>query len=101
MEVYEAQLTEVVRQMHDSGILWNATELRRYISAEDFLTLPSVRVEGFPDIRMVSGSELIEVINDCYGQAGMDETIVVCRSNKRANIYNKESGIRFCFGRMN
>ena len=65
MEVYEAQLTEVVRQMHDSGILWNATELRRYISAEDFLTLPSVRVEGFPDIRMVSGSELIEVINDC------------------------------------
>ena len=92
MEVYEAQLTEVVRQMHDSGILWNATELRRYISAEDFLTLPSVRVEGFPDIRMVSGSELIEVINDCYGQAGMDETIVVCRSNKRANIYNK--GIR-------
>ena len=92
MEVYEAQLTEVVRQMHDSGILWNATELRRYISAEDFLTLPSVRVEGFPDIRMVSGSELIEVINDCYGQAGMDETIVVCRSNKRANIYN--NGIR-------
>ena len=92
MEVYEAQLTEVVRQMHDSGILWNATELRRYISEENFLTLPSVRVEGFPDIRMVSGSELIEVINDCYGQAGMDETIVVCRSNKRTNIYNK--GIR-------
>ena len=60
MEVYEVQLTEVVRQMHDSGILWNATELRRYISAEDFLTLPSVRVEGFPDIRMVSGSELID-----------------------------------------
>ena len=49
----EAQLTEVVRQMHDSGILWNATELRRYISEENFLTLPSVRVEGFPDIRMV------------------------------------------------
>lgn len=47
MEVYEAQLTEVVRQMHDSGILWNATELRRYISEENFLTLPSVRVEGF------------------------------------------------------
>ena len=92
MEIYEAQLTEVVRQMHDSGILWNATELRRYISEEDFFTLPSVRVEGFPDIRTVSGSELIEVINDCYGQAGMDETIVVCRSNKRANIYNK--GIR-------
>lgn len=92
MEVYEAQLTEVVRQMHDSGILWNATELRRYISEEDFFALPSIRVEGFPDIRAISGSELIEAIDDCYGQAGMDETIVVCRSNKRANIYNK--GIR-------
>lgn len=92
MEVYEARLTEVVRQMHDSGILWNATELRRYISEEDFFALPSVRVQGFPDVRVVSGSELIEAIDDCYGQAGMDETIVVCRSNKRANIYNK--GIR-------
>ena len=63
--------------MHVSGIIWYATELRRYISVEDCLTLASVRVEGFPYIRVVSGSELIEVINDCYGQAGMDETIVV------------------------
>lgn len=92
LEVHGAQLTEVVRQMHDSGILWNATELRRYIADEDFFTLPSIRVEGFPDIRTVPGNELIEAISDCYDHAGMDETIVVCRSNKRANIYNK--GIR-------
>mgnify|MGYP001531884923 FL=1 len=92
LEVYEAQLTEVVRQMHDSGILWNATELRRYISEEVFVALPSIRVDGFPDIRIIPGNELIEAINDSYDHAGMDETIVVCRSNKRANIYNR--GIR-------
>ena len=92
LEVYEAQLTEVVRQMHDSGILWNATELRRYISEEVFFALPSIRVDGFPDIRIIPGNELIEAINDSYDHAGMDETIVVCRSNKRANIYNR--GIR-------
>lgn len=92
LQVHESQLTEVVRQMRDSGILWNATELRRYIAEEEFFSLPSIRVEGFPDIRVVPGNELIEAISDCYSSSGMDETIVVCRSNKRANIYNK--GIR-------
>ena len=92
LEVYEGMLTEVVRQLQDSGILWNATELRRYIVEEDFYTLPPIRVEGFPDIKVIPGNELIEAITDSYDQVGMDETIVVCRSNKRANIYNK--GIR-------
>lgn len=92
MEVYEGMLTEVVRQLHDSGILYNATALRRYIADEDFFILPPVRVDGFPDVKVVPGNELIEAINDCYDHEGMDETIVVCRSNKRANIYNK--GIR-------
>ena len=92
LEVHEAMLTEVVRQLTDSGILWNATELRRYIREEDFFTLPSIRIEGFPDIKVIAGNELIEAIGECYDRAGMDETIVVCRSNKRANIYN--NGIR-------
>ena len=92
LKVYEGMLTEVVRQLSDSGILWNATELRRYISMEDFYAFPSIRVEGFPDVKVISGNELIEVISECYEQVGMDETMVVCRSNKRANIYNK--GIR-------
>ena len=92
LEVYEGLLTEVVRQLHDSGILWNATELRRYIADEDFFVLPPIRVEGFPDIKVIPGNELIETISESYYKAGMDGTIVVCRSNKRANIYNK--GIR-------
>ena len=92
LEVYETMLTEVVRQLHDSGILWNATELRRYIAEDDFFTLPMIKVEDFPDVKVVPGNELIEAINESYDQVGLDETIVVCRSNKRANIYNK--GIR-------
>ena len=92
LDVYEGLLTEVVRQLQDSGILWNATELRRYIAEEDFFTLPPIKVEGFPDIKVIPGNELIEAISDSFDHVGMDETIVVCRSNKRANIYNK--GIR-------
>ena len=92
LEVQEMMLTEVVRQMHDSGILWNATELRNYIVEEDFFTLPPIRIEGFPDVKVVPGYELIETIGECYDQVGMEETIVVCRSNKRAHQYNK--GIR-------
>ena len=92
LDVYECLLTEVVRQLQDSGILWNATELRQYITEEDFFTLPPIKVEGFPDIKVIPGNELIEAISDSYDHVGMDETIVICRSNKRANIYNK--GIR-------
>ena len=92
LKVYEGMLTEVVRQLSDSGILWNATELRRYIAEEDFFTLPPIRVEDFPDIKVIPGNELIETITDSYDHVGLDETIVVCRSNKRGNIYNK--GIR-------
>ncbi|WP_321520051.1 AAA family ATPase [uncultured Bacteroides sp.] len=92
LSVREIDLTQVVRQLGDSGILWNATALRRLIAQGDADSLPMIRINGFPDIRLLAGDELIEEISSCYGKVGMDETIVVCRSNKRANIYNK--GIR-------
>lgn len=92
LAVREVDLTEVVRQLNDSGILWNATALRRLIAQGDADALPKIRVKGFPDIRLLPGDELIEEISSCYDKVGMDETIVVCRSNKRANIYN--NGIR-------
>ena len=92
LAVREVDLTQVVRQLGDSGILWNATALRQLIADEDTFALPKIKVTGFPDIRVLPGDELIEEINSCYSKVGMDETIVVCRSNKRANIYNK--GIR-------
>nr|WP_320036636.1 AAA family ATPase [uncultured Bacteroides sp.] len=92
LTVREMDLTQVVRQLGDSGILWNATALRQLIADEEAFALPKIKVTGFPDIRVLPGDELIEEINSCYSKVGMDETIVVCRSNKRANIYNK--GIR-------
>lgn len=92
LEVTEHCLTQVVRQEQDSGILYNATSLRQYIAEEEYFSLPRIKTDGFPDIRIISGGELIDTINECYDKAGMDETMIICRSNKRANLYNK--GIR-------
>ena len=92
LKVTETDLTQVVRQERQSGILWNATRLRELIAGEDCWTLPKIRVSGFADIRVLPGNELIETLEECYHRDGQDETIVICRSNKRASIYNK--GIR-------
>ncbi len=92
LKVMGAELTQVVRQERHSGILWNATRLRQLIAADDCSSLPKIRINGFADIKLLPGSELTEALETCYGRDGMDETIVVCRSNKRANLYNK--GIR-------
>lgn len=92
MEVMEMEMTEVLRQEQASGILWNATQLRELIMRGQFDVLPKFRFKGFADIRVISGDELIETISDCYDHDGIEETIVICRSNKRANIYN--NGIR-------
>ena len=92
MEVMEMEMTEVLRQEQASGILWNATQLRELIMKGQFNVLPKFRFKGFADIRVISGDELIETISDCYDHDGIEETIVICRSNKRANIYN--NGIR-------
>lgn len=92
LQVSECNLTQVVRQAGNSGIFCNATLLRMLITQEDCFSLPKIRLKGFPDVKMLPGSELIETISECYEHAGMDETIIVCRSNKRANLYNK--GIR-------
>jgi ATP-dependent exoDNAse (exonuclease V) alpha subunit len=94
LHVHECTLSEVLRQSQESGILWNATRIRNEGSElEDYgMTLPQIRFKGFADIRIVPGDELIEQLASSYSKAGMDETIVVTRSNKRANIYNQ--GIR-------
>ena len=92
LEVSECDLTQVVRQELSSGILWNATRLRRLIAEEAYGTLPKVKVAGFADIRLLPGDELVSALETCYANDGMDETIVICRSNRRANIYN--NGIR-------
>ena len=91
MRVYECDLNQVLRQSEDSGILWNATQVR-CMMADGGWSLPKIRFQGFPDIVNVPGDELIESLATSYSRAGMDETMVITRSNKRANIYNQ--GIR-------
>lgn len=92
VHVYQQELTEVVRQKLDSGILWNATNIRRSIADEDVFSLPTIKIQSFDDVKVVPGDELIDQLSQSYYKAGMDDTIVVCRSNKRANFYN--NGIR-------
>ena len=92
LEVMEANLTQVVRQAESSGILWNATALRKLLVQDECYSLPKIRITGFPDVKVVPGNELMEAVEACYDNDGLEETIVVCRSNKRANIYN--NGIR-------
>lgn len=92
MEVMEVDLTQVVRQAQQSGILWNATRLRQLITEDACNALPKIKVTGFADIQVMPGTELIDTLTTCYDRDGMDETTVICRSNKRANIYN--NGIR-------
>ncbi len=91
------ELTTVVRQQKESGILYNATVVRHRISAleESFGDDPGelkMRVSGFDDVERITGGDLIEKISDAYARYGEDEVIVLCRSNKRAIRYN--AGIR-------
>jgi exodeoxyribonuclease-5 len=86
----EMELKEVVRQTNESGILFNATEIRKQIEAND-VRFPKFRID-FPDISYITGTDLIESLSDAYGKYGKEETIVICRSNKKANKYNE--GIR-------
>jgi ATP-dependent exoDNAse (exonuclease V) alpha subunit len=107
LHVYECTLNEVLRQSQESGILYNATEVRwlmyegtvpsvsseaNYRGTVPHMQLPKVHLQGFTDIHVVPGDELIETLASSYSKVGLDETMVVTRSNKRANIFNQ--GIR-------
>ncbi|TDN97202.1 ATP-dependent RecD-like DNA helicase [Sunxiuqinia elliptica] len=98
LEMYGAtvdhhELVDVVRQEQNSGILYNATEIRSLIGEGYFFPdyFP-IETESFSDIKRIGGGELIEKISDCYDKYGEEETIVITRSNKRANKFNE--GIR-------
>ncbi|WP_299219710.1 AAA family ATPase [uncultured Alistipes sp.] len=89
-EVVYATMDEVVRQEAQSGILFNAT-LVRCMLERGIHDIPRFRTD-FPDIEALSGGDFLERLQDCYDRYGRDETIVITRSNKRANRYNE--GIR-------
>ncbi|MBQ8422679.1 MAG: AAA family ATPase [Coprobacter sp.] len=89
--VYGYELTHVVRQAEESGVLYNATRLRTCMQQAP-LPVPKIQLGDFADVRRVRGDELIEMLSSDYRRDGMDNTVIVTRSNKRANIFNQ--GVR-------
>ena len=86
-----SELTSVVRQAAESGILRNATRLRGMIAGsggDELFTDWKLDLDGADDIERIGGGELIEALSDAYGRYGEDGTVVLCRSNKRAIRYN-------------
>jgi len=89
LDIHSDELTEVVRQKEDSGILSNATTIREKLTYEDF-AFPFFSTQDFPHVHRVNGGELEELLNDYFNSNTPEDSIIVTRSNKRANNYNKE-----------
>lgn len=89
------ELTEVVRQSLTSGILANATTIRQKIGSDDFSL--KLQVDRFPDVIRITGMELEDLLNQAFSDSGNEETVIVTRSNKRANIFNQEIRKRIMF----
>ncbi len=87
-DVYSVELTQVVRQQSDSLILENATRLRHQID-QDIKVTPTLFCDS-EVVRLQSGIDLQDALEDCYSRNGVEDTIVICRSNKRANLYSQQ-----------
>ena len=96
-EVTRLELNEVVRQAEDSGILVNATLLREQIQS-DFHDAFQFEIDSFTDIvRLIDGHEIQEAIDGSYSENGKEDTAVIVRSNKRANLFNENIRSRILF----
>ena len=97
LHVYEKTLTQVMRQLSESGILYNATAIRYRLTAlqhgvEADEEWSGKDIVSSADVAHVAGNELIDSLESSYSRWGADDCMIICRSNKRANIYNQ--GIR-------
>lgn len=96
-EVECLELDEVMRQSGGSGILYNATNLREQLQSEFFGDF-KFELDNYTDIvRLIDGSEIQEAIDSSYGQNGKEQTAIIVRSNKRANLYNQNIRERILF----
>ncbi len=87
LTVASYQMTEVMRQALESGILWNATELRRRFLSE--VSLPLFKANGFDDVHCIDPQEFEELLRKSFNGRSSNEAVIICRSNKRANMYNQ------------
>lgn len=95
LDIQTFEMREVVRQSLESGILANATSLREKLNEKEYKL--SIQLSNFPDLERITGSELEDVLNTAYSNSGKEETIIITRSNKRANIFNQEIRNRILF----
>ncbi|WP_443946705.1 ATP-dependent DNA helicase [Pedobacter sp. AW1-32] len=91
------ELKEVVRQGKKSGILANATMLRNQISKNPDKPLPKFLTKSYTDIFNMTGARMVEGLEYAYRKFGMENTLVVCRSNKSANVYNQQIRSRLLY----
>ena len=87
-DIYSVELTKVVRQQSNSMVLENATQLRDKITANDF-DRPNFKCNS-EVVRLDIGMEIQEALEDAYSISQVEGTVVICRSNKRANLYNQQ-----------
>ena len=97
LHVYEKTLTQVMRQLSESGILYNATAIRYQLTAMQHgvapdSTLTSADIVPSSDVAHVTGADLVDSLESAYSRWGTDDCMIICRSNQRANIYNQ--GVR-------
>ena len=97
LHVREKTLTQVMRQLSESGILYNATAIRYRLTAlqhgvEEDTELVSADIVPSSDVSHVAGADLIDSLEGAYSRWGTDDCMIICRSNQRANIYNQ--GVR-------
>lgn len=92
LEVRETMLSQIVRQAESSGILYNATHIRNALNKGKTEAYPRLKLKKFTDIVRISGEDLIDEISAAYDRDGLENTMIISRSNKRSNIYNQ--GVR-------
>jgi ATP-dependent exoDNAse (exonuclease V) alpha subunit len=99
LDTIAVELKEVVRQEKKSGILANATMLRKLINEYDDqkITLPKFLTKGYKDIFSMTGLKLVEGLEYAYSKFGIENSLVVCRSNKSANVYNNQIRARLLY----
>jgi ATP-dependent exoDNAse (exonuclease V) alpha subunit len=92
LDVTSVELTEVVRQEKKSGILANATMLRQMVNSyeEEEQLLPKFITKGYKDIFSMTGIKLVEGLEYAYNKFDIENSLVICRSNKSANTYNNQ-----------
>lgn len=96
LKIWNFELREVVRQARGSGILHNATLIRQMLGTA-LEGYPRMLLQGFSDIRRLEGPDAGDEVNNAFMSRDMEQSLIVCRSNKRANLFNQHIRSRVLF----